>query len=542
MNRPTPLLTALFCACTLLGHGRKLYVAPTGNNTSAGTVSAPFLTIQRAQTSVAAGDTVYIRGGTYLMQQSQIAVTTTGTPQFAYVTNLTQSGTSGRRINYWAYPGERPVFDYTNVTPLNTRINAFEVSGSWIYLKGLEVIGVQVTTAQNINTQSCCFSNNGGSNNIYEQLSMHDGMAIGFYLTRGGGNLVLNCDAYNNWDSVSADMLGGNVDGFGCHPYQYTSTGNVFRGCRAWFNSDDGYDCINASTATTFDDCWSFYNGYSTSFQSLGNGLGFKAGGYGVSTNPTVPAVIPRNVVRQCLAVQNKVSGFYANHHLGGIDFLNNTAYMNAINYNMLNRAADYMSDVPGYGHVLRNNVSLAPRLANSDLINYDVARCTIDHNTFLNPGITVSTADFRSLNKALFTQPRQPNGDLPIINLLQLVAGSSLIDAGTNVGLPYTGTNPDLGYREYSAAPLGTHGMLTEPHEPFFLYPNPVQDELIISLLSASQGATLKLYTSTGALVISRSLAAGRSSVSLMGLPMGMYYAQVIEGKYITTEKIVKE
>ena len=41
---------------------------------------------------------------------------------------------------------------------------------------------------------------------------MHDGMAIGFYLVRGSNNLVLNCDAYNNYDPVSENGTGGNVD------------------------------------------------------------------------------------------------------------------------------------------------------------------------------------------------------------------------------------------------------------------------------------------------------------------------------------------
>ena len=42
--------------------------------------------------------------------------------------------------------------------------------------------------------------------------------AIGFYLVRGSNNLVLNCDAYNNYDPVSENGTGGNVDGFGGHP------------------------------------------------------------------------------------------------------------------------------------------------------------------------------------------------------------------------------------------------------------------------------------------------------------------------------------
>ena len=74
---------------------------------------------------------------------------------------------------------------------------------------------------------------------------MHDGMANGWYLTAGASNLVLNCDAYNNRGLDGGSL--GNTDGFGCHPLLNT-TGHgkhTQAGCRSWFNSDDGYDCIN---------------------------------------------------------------------------------------------------------------------------------------------------------------------------------------------------------------------------------------------------------------------------------------------------------
>ena len=442
--------------CTVVAHSKIYYVAPNGNDTEAGSINAPFLTIQRAQAVVAAGDTVYIRGGLYMMEESQIADTGfVGSTQFVYVTHLVKSGSPGKRIKYWNYPAEKPVFNYSNVKPFNSRINAFEITGSWIHIKGLEVIGVQVTINRNINTQSICFSNrardeNGGSDNIYERLIMHDGMAIGFYLTGGRNNLVLNCDAYNNYDNISADKLGGNVDGFGAHPGSKGGTGNVFRGCRAWYNSDDGFDCINAYAAIVFENCWAFRNGYSKDGRQLANGVGFKVGGFGIRTAPSRLDSVPRHIVRNCLAVYNKASGFYANHHMGGNDWYNNTAYRNSANFNMLNRSGDFTKDVPGYGHVLRNNVSYAPRSAGAIITEYDAARCTIDHNSFLTTDITLSDADFVSLDTTLFSQPREANGELPVTNLLRPAKGSDLIDAGIKVGLPYKGRRPDLGYQEY--------------------------------------------------------------------------------------------
>ena len=41
------------------------YVSPTGNDINAGTIEQPFRTIQRAASLMVAGDTAYVRAGTY---------------------------------------------------------------------------------------------------------------------------------------------------------------------------------------------------------------------------------------------------------------------------------------------------------------------------------------------------------------------------------------------------------------------------------------------------------------------------------------------
>lgn len=441
-------LIILFVSLTLSSLANIWYVSTDGNDTNPGTKQLPFLTVQKAQDLVLPGDTVYIRGGNYKMQESQIH---SYSRIQAFVTLLNKSGIENKPIHYWAYPGEKPVFDFTDVKPTGFRVHAFEVTGSWLHLKGLEVIGVQVPVV-NSNTQSICFSNAGGSNNIYELLCMHDGQGIGFYLTSGSNNLILNCDAYRNYDYTSqagGGRNGGNVDGFGNHP-SAGSVNNVFRGCRAWFNSDDGYDCISAYETTVFENCWAFYNGYSPGFINRADGNGFKSGGYGARAFALLPVTIPKNIIRNCLAVMNKANGFYSNHHLEGSYWYNNTAYQNGINFNMLNRKdkteTDYLTDGPGYNHVLRNNISFKPRSPANDIANYDDTRCTIDHNSFLNDKITITADDFLSLDTAQLTAPRKADGSLPVINFMRLRPGSKLVDIGIDVGLPYFGKQPDLG------------------------------------------------------------------------------------------------
>ena len=384
------------------------YVAPDGKDDSPGTKALPFASIQKAQSVVQPGDTVYLRGGAYHMSEAQIA---RQERIYACVTFLDKSGEPGKYIHYWAYPGEKPVFDYATVKPAGLRVAAFYVTGSWLHLKGFEVTGVQVTIKTH--TQSECFENH-GSNNIYEQLSMHDGMAIGFYLLSGANNLILNCDAYKNFDYFSENGRGGNTDGFGCHPAP-GSTGNVFRGCRAWFNSDDGYDVINSHESTVFENCWAFYNGFTPDFTSEGDGNGFKGGGYGGRPASQVPNPVPQTTVQFCVAVHNKANGFYSNHHINGSFWYNNTAWRNNINFNMLNRLPDNVTDVPGYKHVLKNNLGYK---GNKELANLDTTTCEHTNNSFDTPQ-QLTDADFLSLDESQLTAPRKPDGSLPDISFL---------------------------------------------------------------------------------------------------------------------------
>ncbi len=411
------------------------YVAPSGDDGSDGSFDHPFASVMQAQKRAVPGDTVFLRGGVYPMKESQIARRQS---IFAYLMELDKSGLPDKPITYRAYEGEKPVFDCTLVTPEGMRVDAFYVSGSWLRLIGLDVTGVQVTLTGH--TQSICFEN-AGSHNIFERLTMHDGQAIGIYCIGGSQNLFLNCDAWNNWDYTSEDGKGGNVDGFGCHPPK-GATGNIFRGCRAWYNSDDGFDCINSAEAVTFDHCWAFYNGLSAAGDKLGDGNGFKAGGYGKTPVPRLPSPIPRHVVTHCLAVGNKSSGFYANHHLGGCDWYHNTAFRNGINFNFLGRLADNFTDVPGSGHGIHNNLSLHSR---SLVSNFDPKKNSAFANSF-DSEMKVEDRFFLSLDEAQLLLPRKSNGDLPDITFLHPIPGSPLVEKRTDSGPDSPGSRPGIG------------------------------------------------------------------------------------------------
>lgn len=438
------LKTALFLLCLPMMLGAKnYYVATDGNDKNSGTKEKPFATLMQAQSVVAPGDTVYIRGGVYKPTEDQLM----GVQENIYscVFLMDKSGNNeNERICYFGYPGEHPVFDLSEVKPVGMRISVFYVSGSYLHFKNLEVIHTQVTITTG-NTQSECFSNRGGSHNIYENLSMHDGMAIGFYLVKGADNLVLNCDAYKNHDNISNGGAGGNTDGFGGHP-DNDGTGNVFRGCRAWWNSDDGFDLIHANQAVTIDHCWAFYNGYQPgTFQGAGDGNGMKAGGYGMNENSKFPeGEIPMHQVTNCIAYRNRSAGFYANHHTGGILWLNNTALDNRWNYNMVCRKSiEEPVDVAGYGHILRNNVSyFKERSEGIHVYQINESLCEISNNSFLPEEIKLSDTDFVSLNEELLTSERQADGSLPDIDFLCPTESSAL--TGNQMGYTFEAPNYD--------------------------------------------------------------------------------------------------
>ena len=401
------------------------YVATTGSDTAAGTEAAPFATVGKAQTSAAAGDTVLIRGGTF-------AFTGSGTVGVAF----SKSGTASAPINYFAYPGEVPVFDLSNLTPSN-RVTGLDVHCNYIHIRGLEVTGVH----QYQSGQDSWGVRIQGSNNVLENLNVHNNDAPGVFITSGANNLVLNCDSHDNYDVLES---GGSGDGFGCHS---SGGGNIIRGCRAYNNSDDGYDFINAAGSCTVEESFSFKNGWVPGTSTAaGNGAGFKAGGYG--SPPSTPSTgAATHTVQRCVAFSNRAQGFYANHHPGRINFYNNTAYNNPANFNML-ADSGYPSD-----HVIRNNIAFGTGGTISNLTGG-----TATFNSW-NLSVTVSTADFASVDTATVLAARAADGSLPSISFVHLVAGSDLIDVGTDVGLPFVGAAPDLGAFEYGATTTATGG-----------------------------------------------------------------------------------
>jgi hypothetical protein len=398
-----------------------LYIAPNGDDSNPGTMALPFKTVSKAVSVAVAGQTIYMRDGTYYYTET---------------VTLAESGNPVNMYKIWAYPGEQPVLDFSGVTP-GSLARGFLITGNFWHLKGLEIQyapdnGVKVEGSYNI-VEKCVFHHN-----------QDTGLQIGFGSTPSNAdgllaayNQIINCDSYRNYDEATH---GSNADGFACK--LHAGKGNIFTGCRAWENSDDGWDLFQTYFPVTIENSWTWHNGdkdllgYSGTSWG-GNGNGFKVGGNYYEA---------AHILTGCIAFDNAYEsgkGFDQNHDMGSITVYNSVAWGNLTNFSFNEDPTD------GGTHILRNNVSFDAVTADTALAPSTVH----DHNSW-NLAVTASVTDFVSLDENLAKAARQADGSLPDNGFARLVAGSDLIDQGVDVGLPYCGAAPDLGAFEYCSSP----------------------------------------------------------------------------------------
>ncbi|KHD72310.1 right-handed parallel beta-helix repeat-containing protein [Actinoplanes utahensis] len=281
------------------------YVATNGSDSNAGTLAAPFATIQKAIGAVSAGGTVAVRGGTYALKTN---------------IQITKSGTAAAPITLTRYGSEKVVIDgealgYTpgavgSTIPAAQR-GAIHMEASYWKLVGLEI----AHGPYGIYCNKC-------TGNTFDRLVTRDNYETGFQLQgASANNLILNLDSHGNRDprknGESADGLGIKEGG---------GTGNIVRGARLWNNIDDGFDAWNFTSPITIENSIVYGNGYNRwnvpNFS--GDGNGFKLGGSG-GTGPAAA-----HAVSNTMAFSNAAHGFTDNGNTGAIVVKRATAYKNA--------------------------------------------------------------------------------------------------------------------------------------------------------------------------------------------------------------------
>ena len=281
-----------------------IYAAPEGRSTGSGTNSDP-VDIYTAVKSVAPGQMIVLKGGTYALDKT-------------VTIDRGVSGTTDARIYMIADPDStsRPVLNFQR------KCAGMILAGDYWYFQGFDVTG-SANSLKGIQVS--------GSHNTLDDIMAYrngnTGIQISRYKSTDGRsdwpsyNLILNCTSYLNADAGYED-----ADGFAAK--LTIGEGNVFDGCIAAYNADDGWDLFakvetGAIGQVVIQNCVAFKNGYVLDENGqevdAGNGNGFKMGGSSISGH---------HILRNSVSFGNKAKGIDSNS-CPDIEAYSSTSYNN---------------------------------------------------------------------------------------------------------------------------------------------------------------------------------------------------------------------
>jgi hypothetical protein len=453
-----------------IGTGNNYYVATSGNDNNPGTDALPFRTIQKAVSLLQAGDTVYIKAGTYT---ETISIYGPGSP----------SGTASNYITVRNYGNDEVIIDggcslanninlggsrgyahggnYIRISGLTLKnanaaaVSLDDIPGIWIENNQIidfncaDLLGQQYGAVGAWDTTDLVIRNNIISRNVGVPVTTcnvvppaNDAIWIknnGY--GRGGGHII-----YNN------KISGNNRDGVGGEP-EGPSYGSLYKDTDIYNNEVTGCadDGIQTDSGGINIRVWN---------NTIRN---CQCSGFSLSPASEGPLYIFRNVISGLL-VNGGISGYKEGSAGNGRAYLyHNSAYV-------------WNSDVYGGGAretnmVYKNNIISAGRYAyeSPSWPPYD-----FDYNVLYetDPGrfiywMSISYGTLSSFQTATGQDLNSINADPLFIDQvngnLRLQSSSPAIDKGVVIAnfndadsvWPYRGAAPDIGYFEYdSGAP----------------------------------------------------------------------------------------
>ena len=285
--------------------GQSLYVSPDGSAAGTGTSDDP-LDIYTAVKYVQPGQTIVLQDGTYKLTKAlKIDRGVDGT-ESAPITMIAEN-----------LPDRTDPFNNANVIIDCSKVaksSGFIMAGNYWQFKGFDVTkssdgqkGIQLS----------------GSYNLLEDINTYKNGNTGIQVSRlydsdttwdewPQYNTIRNCTSYLNSDSGYED-----ADGFAAK--LTVGAGNVFDGCIAAYNADDGWDLYAKSESgqigqVVIQNSIAYKNGYvllkngsldlDGTETDAGNGNGFKMGGTSITGYHTL---------KNSLAFANKAKGFDSN-------------------------------------------------------------------------------------------------------------------------------------------------------------------------------------------------------------------------------------
>ena len=323
------LLTLLTLAVAETALGTVRYAAPKGTDPEGFTTDSPG-SLKAMVDSLQPGDTLFLADGQYNQTKTLV---------------INKRASADKWVTICAAKGARPIIDFRK-QPNGT--NGIKVSGQYIHLKGFTIRYAGKKGLWLENASYC----------LLEQLDAYGCCDSGIQLRKGGYNTVVNCDSHDNFDYQAG---GGNADGFADKMGSAAFPGNTYIGCRAWHNSDDGWDSFQRETQdtpTVYLFCVAYDNGPAeydltthprangidrelpcmegkdlSHFPNGGNPNGFKLGGQGKDNKASGIYTRHDAELRNCLAVGHRHKGFDQNNNAGHMTISHCLAFRNNVNY-----------------------------------------------------------------------------------------------------------------------------------------------------------------------------------------------------------------
>ncbi|MDE7082251.1 MAG: hypothetical protein K2O89_00925 [Clostridia bacterium] len=355
--------------------GKTYYVTTNGGiNNSGESWDQPITlsTILTTEGLLKPGDTVYVAPGNYDDGQMRtIPETTRGTyDNYIRIVNAALE----REESGYTGTDTLVTLDFS-AQPFASDQRGIQIYGSYIYWYGLDVCGAGDNGLYI-----------GGNYNTVEYCEFYNNRDTGLQLGRSGShlslvdqwpsyNLIKNCTSHNNYDN---ETYGENADGFAAK--LTVGYGNVFDGCIAYRNSDDGWDLYAKTDSGNIGcviiyNCVAFENGYleytqkdnnarfsrynsnydesnTNSYKTRdGDGNGFKLGG----------SVMEGDVeMYNCLSFHNRMHGVTDNSNPGFLKVEGVTSYDNSAAIDDNPESATFGQIIQALNHDTHSNIDLA--------------------------------------------------------------------------------------------------------------------------------------------------------------------------------------
>ncbi len=423
------------------------YVAPNGSGTSCA-LGSP-CTLNTGLGKLAAGDTLYLRGGTY--QQAVL---------------FSRSGTSGSRITISGYPGETAVIDGEWTRPSHWG-RLVDITGDYVTVQDLTIR----------RSNSIGLAANGANHAIFRRITSEYNYENGIIIWNSDYGLVDECTSYydcyervlgdlhgdRNWASCVSIMRGADhgtiqnttvsyCSGESLSMYTYSEGGNTYntiQDCTVYHSSTVAIYIQNSRYGTVQRNL--LYMNAGLAGSNVGIYMQDEYAGYLNSDNKIL---------------NNFVKGFNRNFYWGHGqpgDGIINTVIAGNTFVNAASTANMKIDSGNHSGSAIKNNIFIQENSVPVMLIesgtglgfghnNYNVSTSNVDHDA-------KGTGDQYSSDPLLAKMGSTADGQLTA-DWFKLTAGSPCIDAGTTVA-PLTedywktlrpqGSGRDIGGHEYT-------------------------------------------------------------------------------------------